>query len=292
MEQIHHLIGIFIALSIFVLFAPNAFGAAANQTYNIGIANAATINSIPIMSAPSPATCTVASTSETYSNTAKPYILQSPVCKVDITIDSGVTVITNNQSMTATGTFTINPGGILEGTGAAPGGGCAGVDCSSTGTSGTVTELGGGTGGAGIHGTYGTSGSGGGGANAGSNIPGGTCGTAQTCAQGGSNGGGGGGGTVASALTCQNSQDAGGAGGGKVLIYAGNFLNYGTISVAGVSASNNGQGVNDAGGGGGGGYVLLYIESANPSNIDIGDVYANGGNGGLAHSDSCGLYGA
>ncbi|MCL5092180.1 MAG: hypothetical protein M1364_00775 [Candidatus Marsarchaeota archaeon] len=288
MEQIHHLIGIFIALSIFTLLTSNASASAVNLTYNLNASSAGAIRSIPIMSAPAPSTCTVASTSKTYSNTAKPYTLQSSVCATDITIDSGVTVITNNQSMTATGTFTIDAGGVLEGTGAAPGGGCAGVDCSSTGNSGTVTELGGGAGGAGIHGTYGTSGSGGGGANAGSNIPGGTCGTAQTCAQGGSNGGGGGGGTVASALACQNSRDGGGAGGGKVLIYAGNFLNYGTISVAGVSASNNGQGVNDAGGGGGGGYVLLYIESVNPSNIDIGDVYANGGNGGLAHSDSCG----
>ena len=233
------------------------------------------------MAAPAPSTCTVASTPKTYSNTAKPYVLQSSVCATDITIDSGVTVITNNQSMTATGTFTIDSGGVLEGAGAAPGGGCSEAkSCSSPGNSGNVQEPGGGSGGDGTSGTYGASGSGGGGADA----PGGS-----STSNGGNNGGGGGGGTALSSIesACTHSEDAGGAGGGKVLIYAGNFLNYGIINAAGVSASDNGQGVDDAGGGGGGGYVLLYIESLNPSNINIGDVYANGGNGGLAHTSKC-----
>ena len=273
MEQIHHLIIMFIALPIFVLLASNASGASANPTYNMGAANAVAINSIPIMSAPAPSTCTVASNTQTYSNTAKPTVLQLPVCATDITIDSGVTVITNNQSMTATGTFTNN--GILEGTGAAPGGGCTGTGCSSDGNSGSVQEPGGGAGGAGTHGTYATSGSGGGGAGA----PGGSVSTSN----GGSNGGGGGGATASSVEIYSHSTGAGGAGGGKVLIYAGNFLNNGIITVAGSTPTGN---PNDAGGGGGGGYVLLYIESANPSNINIGQVYANGGNGGNAQGNT------
>ncbi len=208
-------------------------------------------------------------------------VLNSQVCAYYVYVDSGVTLQTNGYSIYALTEFVNN--GIVENlNGGSGGGSCGSGDfCGSSGngdngpdTSSLTSKVAGGSGGNSASNSFGRAGAGG--AGAGNN-------SAGSSGQSGSNGGnwGGGGGGGACLGPCAAS---GGNGGGYIEIYANRFINNGVISTNGT----NGNGNNWPGGGGGGGYIYLYITASIPSYVKLGNINANGGNGGSV-SGGCGF---
>ncbi|MFC3883747.1 hypothetical protein ACFOU2_09640 [Bacillus songklensis] len=210
----------------------------------------------------------------------------------NLTINSGIKLSTNGYKIFVRGTLTNN--GIIEANGP------NGTNGSSTDTYTQYSNNGGGSGGGSTSNGGGTSpGFGGNGGNGGRSVYDATVKTGGAASytvaalqsfelihnlynispQGG---GGGAGGTYNS--NPYYSGGSGGVGGGRVLIYARNIINSGSIEAKG---GNGGNGVMNAsywsggGGGGGGGFVLLVHNTFTGNEPNV-----SGGAGGTAYSST------
>lgn len=238
------------------------------------------------------------------------YTLNRDIYANNMTVNTGVTVLSAGYRVYVRGKLLVNSGGAISCNGASANGPGAGVGYSNAGSL-YVTSLSGMAGvaanGSSQNGLNNSANSGaaiGGTGGKGGNVTGGTGGTgsSQTSNPNFSFGnvvtmttgkvflgaytsppGGGGGGSGAISGTT-GSSGAGGAGGGAVLVCAFTLDNRGTISANGGNGGNATGSPSAAGGGGGGigGMVLVSYRNL----ASIGTITANGGTPGTGVSES------
>lgn len=250
------------------------------------------------------------------------YTMDRDVYFVELTVNGGVTIITNGYRLHVQGTLTNdgsinNDGGDGSGTSGGGGsssgtlpsatGGGAGATQPAIGTTGggagtNATNSYGGAGGAGGDGTTST-GTGTGGASGTSTSPVAGFGSLHampwaalggffsfgvstfTFAYGGGSGGGGGTSRAAGGGG-NNTSGGGGGGGGPVIVLAKTLVNNGTISSdGGDGAVGTSPGVNEGSGGGGGGGGGFVVVAYGPGS-DPGTITADGGSGGAGASSA------
>lgn len=213
-----------------------------------------------------------------------------------LTVNSGVTLVTNGWRVFVAGTFTINSGGIVGIAGGSAAGTVAGAanaqNILNAGIAGAASAVGAGT--ASTTSTVGSGGAGGLGSSGAGGVtstptlnaakapsvlqspapgllPGYFFGGASHVLGGGSNGASGGGDGT-------NKGGAGGAGGPCIVIFAITFVNNGTIIASGGNGGSPPTGNCGGGGGGSGGLVVVYSKTA----ATMGTVTITGGTGGTA----------
>ncbi len=271
-----------------------------------------TVNSLPIdldiiptyggIMGPKPLSCPSGTTDNGTLDISSNYTLNGrDHCYYNITISNGTLFLNNNEVLVVLNNLTIDSKGSISSTGL----GAAGATTNGYGNNGDAKHVSaaGGDGGDAVSHNYPTSpyctlvspcyNDTGGGGGDGPEMNGDTA--YEGISGGGNYSGAGAEGIAHYKGSIKGDTASGGNAGGYITIETNELLNYGSIQSNGDSGNVNSAGhvgpagsyVTISGGGGAGGFVNLTVYSNNPHDVYLGDIYAEGGNGGGSSKGSC-----